>query len=119
MYNQHPHNGVVHIGNAAKNGAIRSPRWWLAACAAAALIFAIPTPSDAAVKRAMRPVAESAKKEQAIKVPPGVLQLVISIRKQHVSLFSNAMLVSQSPVSTGTESHPTPTGVYSVVQKQR
>src|SRR5262249_12295128 len=73
----------------------------------------------------MRPVPpEPVKKEQTgkeriVKVPPGFLHIVVSIRKQRASLFSNGALVTQAPVSTGTAEHPTPTGVFSVVQKHR
>jgi hypothetical protein len=55
----------------------------------------------------------------AEKVPPGQLLVVVSIARQNVSLYADGKLVRQSPVSTGTRSHPTPMGVFSVIQKNR
>jgi lipoprotein-anchoring transpeptidase ErfK/SrfK len=52
-------------------------------------------------------------------VPQGPLQLVVSIGQQHVTLYSNGVRVAQSQVSTGTPGHPTPTGVFSVIEKDR
>ncbi len=52
-------------------------------------------------------------------MPKGPLQLVVSIADQHITLYSNGMRVAQAKVSTGTPSHPTPTGIFSVIQKNR
>lgn len=49
----------------------------------------------------------------------GVLTVVISIDKQRLTLYSDGQPIAQSRVSTGTASHPTPTGVFSVIQKDR
>jgi lipoprotein-anchoring transpeptidase ErfK/SrfK len=49
----------------------------------------------------------------------GVLTVVISIDKQRLTLYSDGQPIAQSRVSTGTASHPTPTGVFSVIQKNR
>jgi lipoprotein-anchoring transpeptidase ErfK/SrfK len=49
----------------------------------------------------------------------GPLQLVVSIANQHVTLYSNGTRVAQSPVSTGVPDRPTPTGVFSIIQKDR
>jgi len=51
--------------------------------------------------------------------PPttGPLLLAVSIAKQTVTLFDAGVAVYQSPVSTGTPSHPTPTGVFSIIEK--
>jgi lipoprotein-anchoring transpeptidase ErfK/SrfK len=53
-------------------------------------------------------------------VPPtkGPLLLAVSIAKQTITLFDAGVAVYTSPVSTGTASHPTPTGVFSVVEKE-
>ena len=51
--------------------------------------------------------------------PPGPHHLIVSVKSQRASLYSNGKLVMQSPVSTGTETHPTPYGVFSVIQKNR
>jgi lipoprotein-anchoring transpeptidase ErfK/SrfK len=48
----------------------------------------------------------------------GPLLLSVSIRKQTVTLFDAGVAIDKSPVSTGTPSHPTPTGVFSVTEKE-
>jgi lipoprotein-anchoring transpeptidase ErfK/SrfK len=52
-------------------------------------------------------------------LPKGPLQIVVSIADQHVTLYSNGVRVTQSPVSTGVPGRPTPTGVFSIIQKDR
>jgi hypothetical protein len=52
-------------------------------------------------------------------IPKGPLQIVVSIGTQRVTLFSNGVRVAQGPVSTGTASHPTPLGVFSILEKNR
>jgi lipoprotein-anchoring transpeptidase ErfK/SrfK len=53
-------------------------------------------------------------------VPPtqGPLLLAVSISKQTVTLYDSGVAIAKSPVSTGTSSHPTPTGIFSVIEKQ-
>jgi lipoprotein-anchoring transpeptidase ErfK/SrfK len=51
--------------------------------------------------------------------PKGPLQIVVSIANQHVTLYSNGARVAQGPVSTGVPGRPTPTGVFSIIQKDR
>jgi L,D-transpeptidase catalytic domain len=62
--------------------------------------------------------AESGKPEPA-KHPSGPLILAISINKQRVTVYDNGTPVAVSPISTGVTGHPTPMGVFSVIQKQR
>ena len=63
--------------------------------------------------------SELAKKAQSRDAPKGPLQIIISIADQRVSLFDNGALIARSSVSTGTQGHPTPLGVFSVISKQR
>jgi lipoprotein-anchoring transpeptidase ErfK/SrfK len=49
----------------------------------------------------------------------GVLSVVISIDRQQLTLYSDGRPVARSRVSTGVPGHPTPTGVFSVIQKDR
>jgi lipoprotein-anchoring transpeptidase ErfK/SrfK len=49
----------------------------------------------------------------------GVLSVIISIDKQQLTLYSDGHPIARSRVSTGVPSHPTPTGVFSVIQKDR
>ena len=60
------------------------------------------------------------KTDQAMPVvPPGPLHIVVSVDAQRASLYANGELVASTKVSTGTKSHPTPMGVFSVIQKNR
>jgi lipoprotein-anchoring transpeptidase ErfK/SrfK len=52
------------------------------------------------------------------KVPDGPLQIIISIRQQRLTLYSNGQPIAQSMVSTGVPGHPTPMGVFSIIQKE-
>jgi len=52
--------------------------------------------------------------------PPtkGPLLLAVSIAKQNVTLFDAGVAVAKAPVSTGMKGHLTPTGIFSVIEKQ-
>ena len=63
--------------------------------------------------------SESAKENQPQETPKGPLQIIISIADQRVSLYDNGTLVARSSVSTGVRRHPTPLGVFSVLEKER
>jgi len=63
--------------------------------------------------------SESAKNHRPEDAPKGPLQIIVSIADQRVSLFDNGALIASSSVSTGTQGHPTPLGVFSVISKQR
>jgi hypothetical protein len=88
-----------------------------------AFVVAVADPADAAIRSRVRAAADSKKPNperdgfQAAK--GGVLQIVVSIGTQRVTLFSDGVRMAQGPVSTGTPSHPTPMGVFSVIQKDR
>src|SRR5690349_10120949 len=68
------------------------------------------------IKRAKDP-AEAAAKNTA--KPVGPLVIAISIDKQRLKVYDSNGLFAESAVSTGTKSHPTPMGVFSVIQKNR
>ena len=62
--------------------------------------------------------------EQLKKAPPlaevkGQLLIAVSIAKQRLTVYDDGMAIAHSPVSTGTATHPTPTGVFSIIQKNR
>jgi len=59
------------------------------------------------------------KKRQAEDASKGLLQIIISIADQRISLYENGALIAQSSVSTGVERHPTPLGVFSVIGKKK
>ena len=99
---------------------------WRAALLAgvAALIVGQADPADAQVRKAKRSYSQS-KKDVPIRhpfgenMPKGPLQLVVVIGDQRAILYSNGIRVADTKVSTGTASHPTPTGVFSIIQKNR
>jgi len=62
---------------------------------------------------------EPAKRAVAEKPPTGPLTIVVSIASQHVSLYADGAFVARGPVSTGVPGHPTPRGVFTVIQKDR
>ena len=61
----------------------------------------------------------SAEKKAAAAPMPAPLFAVISIADQRVVFYGSDGVVAQAPVSTGMRGHPTPTGVFSIVQKKR
>jgi hypothetical protein len=52
-------------------------------------------------------------------MPKGPLQIAVNMSTQKVTLYSNGVRVAQGPVSTGMPGHPTPTGVFSIIEKDR
>jgi hypothetical protein len=70
-------------------------------------------------KAVAKPKREAEIKKPFGDMPKGPLQLVVSINRQHVTLYSNGHHVAQAPVSTGVPGHPTPVGVFSIIQKDR
>jgi hypothetical protein len=52
-------------------------------------------------------------------MPKGPLQIAVNISTQKVTLYSNGVRVAQGPVSTGVPGHPTPLGVFSIIEKDR
>ncbi len=115
----------------------------LAASAALAFLASLPTPAEAQrsnryyspyygftgfgsyAPRRARPAAVQTSKPEPQKdvgfgeLPKGPLQIVVSIGSQRVTLFANGERVAQGPVSTGVPGHPTPLGVFSIIEKNR
>jgi hypothetical protein len=65
-----------------------------------------------------KPAAKEKEEELSAKAK-GLLTVIISIDKQQLTLYSDGVPVAHSRVSTGTPGHPTPTGVFSIIQKDR
>ena len=80
---------------------------------------------DTKARKANRNTATPSKQDVPIRhpfgetMPKGPLQLMVSINDQRAVLYSNGVRVADTKVSTGTSSHPTPTGVFSIIQKNR
>jgi lipoprotein-anchoring transpeptidase ErfK/SrfK len=56
--------------------------------------------------------------KQAAK-PQGPLIIAISIQKQRLKIYDAAGFFAETPISSGMPGHPTPMGVFSVIQKQK
>ncbi len=61
---------------------------------------------------------EAAERETGAK-PQGPLIIAISIDQQKVRVYDANGFFSESPVSTGMKGHPTPMGVFSIIQKHK
>src|SRR6185369_7893749 len=78
-----------------------------------------PTPQPRKPK-ARRPSAKSeATPKETNAKPQGPLIIAVSIDQQKVRVYDANGLYAESPVSTGMKGHPTPMGVFSVIQKHR
>jgi L,D-transpeptidase-like protein len=62
--------------------------------------------------------AEAAGKDPFGNVPKGPQQIFISINQQKLHLYSNGVHVADTSIATGVSDHPTPLGVFSIIQKQ-
>src|SRR5262249_46283139 len=49
----------------------------------------------------------------------GLLSIVVAIDRQQLTLYSDGVPIAHSRVSTGQPGHSTPTGVFSIIQKDR
>jgi hypothetical protein len=72
---------------------------------------------DGDIKAKLRRQAEHANKEPFGHIPKGPLQIVISIDQQELHLYSDGVHVADTLVATGVADHPTPLGIFSVIQK--
>jgi len=52
-------------------------------------------------------------------VSAGPMVMVVSITEQRAYVYRNGILIGATSVSTGRPGHPTPTGVFTVLQKQK
>src|ERR1043166_6622923 len=52
-------------------------------------------------------------------VPKGLLHVIVAIDKQRATLFADGIAVAQAKISSGTPDHPTPMGVFNILQKHR
>ena len=62
---------------------------------------------------------ELREKDEAQDASNGPLQIIVSITDQRVSVYDNGALIERSSVSTGIPHHPTPLGVFSIIDKER
>jgi hypothetical protein len=62
--------------------------------------------------------AEPAGKDPLANIPKGPQQIFISINQQKLHLYSDGVHVADTSIATGVSAHPTPFGVFSIIQKQ-
>ena len=91
----------------------------LASSVALAVIAGFAGPADAASRSQTAKKRDASAKAPFGELPKGPLQMVVSIGGQHVTLYANGQRIEQARVSTGTPGHPTPLGVFSVIEKDR
>jgi hypothetical protein len=53
------------------------------------------------------------------RAPTGPLAIIVSIPKQRVFVYRNGIQIGVSPCSTGKKGHETPTGVFTILQKEK
>src|SRR5215204_3839382 len=87
-------------------------------------------PSYPAVQRSTKPRIRPTERKAAKKsgpntpektppIPAGPLHIIVSIDKQRATLFADGTPFASTAISSGTASHPTPMGVFSIIQKNR
>lgn len=75
---------------------------------------ALLSPADARSDR-----DERTKAAQASQRPQNPLKLIVSIRRQRIAVWDGTRKVAEAPISTGKPGHETPTGIFSVLEKNR
>src|SRR3982074_1434382 len=80
-------------------------------------------PGPMVPQRRQKPRHRQAKKIEAPEKDPakpqGPLIIAISIERQNVRIYDANGFFAEAPVSTGMKGHPTPMGVFSVIQKHK
>jgi len=69
--------------------------------------------------RKPQPAAESKSKQPAPAPVNGPLLITVNLRKQTVTVHSNGGEVARSPISSGQSGYETPTGIFSIIQKNK
>jgi len=92
-------------------------------------MFGRPPPSVMVPEQRLAPIKRHSRRQEMTRklssekkthetLPPGPLHIVISIKKQQLTLYAGGVPVAHSRVSTGVPGHPTPQGIFSVLEKQ-
>ncbi|HTF00926.1 MAG TPA: L,D-transpeptidase family protein [Bradyrhizobium sp.] len=80
-------------------------------------------PSPTVTQRRPKPRLRQAKKigapQKEAGKPQGPLIIAISIQKQNLKIYDAKGFFAETPISTGMPGHPTPMGVFSVIQKHK
>ena len=76
-------------------------------------------PRRPAVRHIEKKKDAAAEKKETSAKPQGALIIAISINRQQLKIYDTNGFFAEAPVSTGMKGHPTPMGVFSVIQKQK
>ena len=76
-------------------------------------------PRRPAVRHIEKKKDAAAEKKETSAKPQGALIIAISINRQQLKVYDTNGFFAEAPVSTGMKGHPTPMGVFSVIQKQK
>ncbi|MDQ2080386.1 L,D-transpeptidase [Xanthobacteraceae bacterium Astr-EGSB] len=109
-------------GCAVKGGNRAGSRWLralMAASVAVAALAVMAEPVDARYSRRYAAERKAAKKDPPPAAIKGSLIIAVSLGSQRLTVYDDGVAVAHSPVSSGTAGHPTPTGVFSIIQKNR
>src|SRR5215213_6159714 len=111
---------LLCAGPSEVSAAWNSDSWWGTYRA----VEPIEPPPRRAFKPRSRPAERSSKRnesknDKAPPVPSGLLHIIVSTDKQRATLFADGAAVASTAISSGTPSHPTPMGVFTVIQKSR
>ena len=87
-----------------------------AAAAALAVLIAAQYPADAASRNASRHAERSTEAMVSREAGPPIMAIV-SLRSQRVTLYDADGWIERAPVSSGQRGRETPSGVFSVIQK--
>ena len=83
-------------------------------------LASLPSPALAYVSSKTAPTFHDLRTDRARKeIPKGPLQIIISVDQQKLHLYSGGTHVADAPVATGVPDHPTPLGIFNIIQKQR
>jgi L,D-transpeptidase-like protein len=95
---------------------------WTIACACALAGVVSPAAAQVKLKTALNlkhAEAEHVSKEPFGRIPKGPVQIIISIDQQTLHLYSGGIEIADALVATGVPAHPTPLGIFSIIQKNR
>jgi lipoprotein-anchoring transpeptidase ErfK/SrfK len=76
-------------------------------------------PRHRAVRRDREKDTAPVSKEPFANMPKGPLLIIVSVDQQKLHFYSDGQHVEDEPVATGVTEHPTPMGVFSVIQRDR
>jgi hypothetical protein len=95
---------------------VKGRRTFLGACASIAALMGTSTNAFAVSLKNMRPGEFIWHPEAA---PSGPLVVLVSLDEQRVYVYRNGVAIGVSTISSGKPGHETPTGVFTILQKNR